>query len=194
VATTKLSRRRTTPGTRDTSELLVRAASQEFRQHGFEGTDSNKIAHRAGFAPQTFYRWFSDKTEIFIAVYRLWEEEERQLLSRLMATRGSVSRLAAAIVAYHREHLLFRRSLRTLAVANPAVRRARAESRLRQLDRLSKHGDDSTAARDAAAIALLKIERLADAVAEGELQDLGIADKLAMERISELLRELTDRS
>jgi AcrR family transcriptional regulator len=53
-----------------TRERLVQAAAAEFREQGFAGTDTNRIARRAGFAPQTFYRWFTDKTEIFIAVYR----------------------------------------------------------------------------------------------------------------------------
>ena len=46
--------------TSGTGTKLIAAAAAEFNDHGFSGTDSNKIARRAGFAPQTFYRWFKD--------------------------------------------------------------------------------------------------------------------------------------
>src|SRR4051812_9867208 len=47
-------------------EALLEAARAEFDESGFEGTDTNRIARRAGYAPQTFYRHFTDKTAIFI--------------------------------------------------------------------------------------------------------------------------------
>ena len=72
-----------------TPERLIAAAAAEFREAGFAGTDSNRIARRAGFAPQTFYRWFKDKTEIFIAVYR----------GKLQRFRGYHLKFRAALAA-----------------------------------------------------------------------------------------------
>ena len=60
----------------ETSARLVEAAAKEFAECGFEGTDTNKIARRAGFAPQTLYRWFEDKTAIFLVVYSEWVREQ----------------------------------------------------------------------------------------------------------------------
>ena len=60
----------------DTGKLLLKAAAAEFNQRGYDGTDTNRIARRAGFAPQTFYRWYKDKEEIFIEVYREWQSSE----------------------------------------------------------------------------------------------------------------------
>src|ERR1700761_8551817 len=60
----------------ETSARLIEAAAREFAECGFEGTDTNKIARRAGFAPQTLYRWFDDKTAIFLAVYSKWVREQ----------------------------------------------------------------------------------------------------------------------
>ena len=57
-----------------TRERLVEAAADAFNAHGFHGTDTNKIARAAGFAPQTFYRHFEDKLAIFIAVYEAWRQ------------------------------------------------------------------------------------------------------------------------
>src|SRR5215470_8598720 len=73
-----------------TGEKLVRAAAREFNEHGFLGTDTNRIARRAGFAPQTFYRWFGDKTEIFIKVYEQWQRDAPSEASHIPAQPASV--------------------------------------------------------------------------------------------------------
>ena len=79
---------------KSTSEKLIAAAAKEFNEHGFGGTDTNRIARRAGFAPQTFYRWFRDKVEIFIKTYELWQREEFGAISALLAQNASDARLA----------------------------------------------------------------------------------------------------
>jgi AcrR family transcriptional regulator len=174
----------------DTAAKLVAAAAKEFKRHGFHGTDSNKIARRAGFAPQTFYRWFRDKTEIFLAVYRAWEDEEREVVGGLLAEQAPDERLVDAIVAHHRAYRLFRRSLRQLSLEDAVVRKARAESRLRQIERIRRAaGPEVGSTADIAAI-LLQIERLSDAVAEGELIDLGVGDEAARAALGALLARL----
>src|ERR1700758_900052 len=90
-----------------TRERLIAAAAAEFREASFAGTDSNRIARRAGFAPQTFYRWFKDKTEIFIAVYRAWEEEELRALNALLAEGADDEAVVEAAVGHHRSWLKF---------------------------------------------------------------------------------------
>src|SRR5262245_12814544 len=92
AAKTKAKRKTSTKRTdKPTSAKLIAAAAKEFNQRGFDGTDTNRIARRAGFAPQTFYRWFRDKTEIFLAVYRAWDEEERGLLDKLLSRNAAAS-------------------------------------------------------------------------------------------------------
>src|ERR1700757_2350528 len=93
-----------------TSARLLHAAALEFNEQGFGGTDTNKIARRAGFAPQTFYRWFQDKVEIFIKTYERWRHEEFAAINKLLAENASDIRLARAIVAHHKAYLVFRRS------------------------------------------------------------------------------------
>ena len=83
--------------TRDESlEALMTTARSEFLRYGFDGTDVNRIARRSGVAPTTFYRWFKDKTDVFIAVYRRWEARELQSMRRLMAP-CSVSTTTASL-------------------------------------------------------------------------------------------------
>jgi AcrR family transcriptional regulator len=173
-----------------TSERLLRAAASEFNEHGFGGTDTNRIARRAGFAPQTFYRWFQDKVEIFIKTYERWTREEFGAIGTLMAENASDVRLARAIVAHHKAYLVFRRSLRQLSVENDVVRAARARSRLNQIAFVKSLSPD--VARDDASLAamLLQTERLADALAEGEFQDMGLANKAGEKALARLIHDL----
>jgi AcrR family transcriptional regulator len=168
-----------------TREALIKAAWSEFEDAGFDGTNTNRIAARAGFAPQTFYRHFENKTEIFLAVYERWVEEEQEALKDVR----EASRAAGVIVRHHRRSLNFRRALRALSVSDPAVRRARAQSRKSQIEtlkgrfpHLQKTGDADLAAR------LLLVERLSDACAEGELADLGLSAAAAEKQLADLLR------
>ena len=174
----------------DTPTRLVRAAMLEFNESGFGGTDTNRIARRAGFAPQTFYRWFKDKTDVFINAYRLWETEEREMISGLLAKRASADMLVEACVAHHRAHLRFRRSLRQLSLEDPVVRAARAESRLRQIEQIKRWRGTPRANAAEIATALLQFERLSDALAEGEIADLGLDERAARKALAALLRVL----
>jgi AcrR family transcriptional regulator len=160
-----------------TAARLVAAAAKEFNRSGFSGTDTNKIARRAGYAPQTFYRWFRDKTEIFLAVYRLWEEQERRQLGDLLARKAPSERIVEAIVSHHRAHRIFRRSLRQLTLEDPVVRRARAETRLRQIERIRNSLGRAAPTLAESATILFQMERLSDAIADDEFADLGVNEK-----------------
>lgn len=175
---------------KSTSEKLIEAAAKEFNEHGFGGTDTNRIARRAGYAPQTFYRWFRDKVEIFIKAYELWQREEFDAVSALLAQNASDTRLAQIVIEHHRTYLIFRRSLRELSVANDSVRAARAKSRLNQIEYIKKMGPKRR--RDAAsyAVILFQTERLADAVAEGEFNDMGLDEKAGERALARLIHDL----
>jgi AcrR family transcriptional regulator len=165
------------PAPRDTDatrEALLDAARQAFNEDGFFGTDSNKIARAAGFAPQTFYRHFSDKTEIFLAVYESWWTAEVDALGGVKR-EGPSSAVEAARIAllFHRRWRVFRRSLRHLAIVDPRVRAARAKAREAQIARAKAIARISRSDAEWIAI-LLSAERLCDAAADDELADLGI--------------------
>jgi AcrR family transcriptional regulator len=172
-----------------TDQRLREAAMAEFNDHGFTGTDTNRIARRAGFAPQTFYRWYADKTAIFIACYRAWEDEERAALQALIDAGAAPEAFVEAGVAQHRRYLKFRRSLRQLSLENDEVRRARAESRLRQVRQLQAWSP-GTRSTEALAVVLLEMERLTDAVAEGEFGDMGLGDDHARATMAALVQRL----
>jgi AcrR family transcriptional regulator len=73
----------------ETRARLVDAAEAEFNAHGFDGTDTNRIARRAGYAPQTFYRHFADKTAVFLAVYDRWWRNESDAIRSDIARPGA---------------------------------------------------------------------------------------------------------
>lgn len=168
-------------------QAIVDAARAEFDERGFEGTDTNRIARRAGYAPQTFYRHFRDKMATFLEVYRRWLDEEWNELHRCWDE--GPEKAAGVLLEHHARHRTFRRSLRALASTAQSVRTARAESRRRQIERI----DARTAAPGDSGLRvalLLAVERIADAAAEGELDDLGL-DRAAQERLlAETIRRL----
>jgi len=154
-------------------ENLLLAAAQDFEEVGYDGTHSNRIAARAGYAPQTFYRHFPDKLAIFLAVYADWNDGG---ISALPDLRDAYT-AAEALVAHHRAARVFRRSLRALTATEPRVAEARARARRRQAAALAA-ALPAFRARPAPDrfTTLLILERLADAVADSEFMALGIPD------------------
>lgn len=172
-------------------ENLLLAAARDFEEVGYDGTHSNRIAARAGYAPQTFYRHFPDKLAIFLAVYADWSDSGLAALPEIRDARAA----AEALIAHHRAARVFRRSLRTLTATEPRVAEARARARRRQAAALAAALPAFRArpAPDRFATLLL-IERLADAIADGEFQALGIADEEAITLLeAEILARLLPR-
>src|SRR5580692_1296371 len=97
-----------------TAVALLDAAEAEFNVRGFEGTDTNRIARAAGFAPQTFYRHFEDKRAVFLAVYERWWKGESAALEKAADAGEPPSGEAAARIAlaFHTKWRGFRRALR----------------------------------------------------------------------------------
>jgi AcrR family transcriptional regulator len=157
-----------------TREALLEAAERAFEVDGYFGTDSNKIARAAGYAPATFYRHFIDKNAIFLAVYdrvvaRTWDAID----ARCARTRSPAARVRVGLdlmLAQHKTHRALRAALRTLMLEDARLAAARRALQATHLDRLAR-----TLAlkpnRNAGALlsAVLLFERYADAVADGEL-------------------------
>ncbi len=94
------------------------------------------------------------------------------------------------MVEHHKAYRVFRRSLRQLSVENDVVRAARARSRLNQVEYVKNL--TPTVTRDDASIAtmLLQTERLADALAEGEFQDMGLSEQAGEAALARLIQDL----
>ncbi|HEY4985668.1 MAG TPA: helix-turn-helix domain-containing protein [Bradyrhizobium sp.] len=167
-----------------TRAAFVRAAWQEFEERGFEGMQSNRIARRAGYAPQTFYRHFTDKVDILLAVYADWIADEHKDLASAADSREA----ARVLLRHHRATLKFRRMMRSLAVTEERVRAARARSRLFHIAYLRKNLPHAADMSDAdLARSLLVLERVADACAEGQFAELSILPEDAEAHLSACL-------
>jgi AcrR family transcriptional regulator len=168
-----ISKKRSVQDNKPTQQRLVEAAEKEFREFGYSGTNSNQIASHAGFAPQTFYRHFSDKLEVFFAVYETWTQKELELLDQF----NDPQKIADTIIAHHRVYRVFRRDLRRLTVENEAVAAVRAASRKRYLEKFSEINPAADSLSRPQRIAtLLIIERLADAIADREFALLDVSE------------------
>lgn len=171
-----------------TIEKLIATATQEFGRYGYDGTDVNRISRRSGMAPTTFYRCFKDKLDIFLAVYQRWVAREKLLMRVLMTLQAPDDELVETCVSHHRDHLQFRRSLRLLTCQEPRVRRARALSRLEAITEIRVWRGERVADDARMALDLIQLERLADALAEGEMADMGLGETQARADLAGVLR------
>src|SRR5215510_9754180 len=127
--------RRGTP--RETRARLVTVAAAEFNRVGYHGTDSNRLARAAGYAPGTFYKHFPDKRAVLLAAYEAWVTAEWDAIARLVREDGRSATLAARIVdmvvALHRRWRGLRASLRVLVAEDLGARAFYRRQRRRQL-------------------------------------------------------------
>jgi len=166
---------------RETAARLVDAAARAFNTVGYQGTDSNRIARAAGYAPATFYKHFDDKREIFLATYERWVTNEWTAIEREVAKGGDaggvVSRIVDLVLEAHRRGRGLRSNLMAFLASDPDVRRFYRAQRRRQLAMLEGlrarlRARPRTAAEDA--VLLFTLERTSDALANGEIADLGV--------------------
>jgi AcrR family transcriptional regulator len=175
---------------------LVASAAKEFNRVGYRGTDSNRLARAAGYAPGTFYLHFPDKRDAFLAAYEAWVTAEWASIAKIMRQGGSraalAERLVDAVLALHRRWRGLRGSLRALVAEDATARTFYRRQRRRQLELLAtldRRAGSAPHSREKDAVLLYTLERVCDAVADGELRELG----LAVEPTVGLLRDLVAR-
>ena len=182
----------------DTRARLVTAAAAVFNRAGYHGTDSNRLARAAGYAPATFYKHFPDKRALFLAVYESWVTAEWAAVERVVrsaaAAEARAARIVAMIVALHRRWRGLRAGLRALVATDETARAFYRAQRRRQLRMLAALADAPRRSSEADAILLFTLERVADAIADGELHDLGVAVEPTILRLRALvLRHLSPK-
>ena len=203
----------------ETRTKLVEAAGKLFNSVGYFGTDSNRIAREAAYAPGTFYVHFADKREIFLEVYRGWVDSEWRAIAAAIVPEKSAGarslehvpekwkpvfrkghasaqslRIAQAVLRHHREWRMFRKSLRALTVTDERVHQVRVGERARQIAQTSEllraRGVTQTPARIYANLLLFEI--LCDAVADGDTETLGLKERDILARLAADVDALLD--
>src|SRR5271163_2601658 len=180
-----------------TRDALLEAAARIFNSAGYHGTDSNRIAREAGYAPGTFYVHFGDKLAIFLEVYEGWVSTEWAAVEAILKSGGPArelrKRLSGAVLEHHRKWRTFRASLRALTATDDRVHAARVASRARQLDTMTRLLSARGAPipdRARMLAQLLIAEALCDAVAEGDAKSLGIGESEMVRLLDESSRDL----
>src|SRR5580693_5264913 len=181
----------------ETRRALVEAAARIFNSAGYHGTDSNRIAREAGYAPGTFYVHFADKLAIFLAVYEGWVSTEWASVEAILKSGGTARairrRLSRAVLEHHRKWRTFRASLRALSSTADVVHAARVASRGRQIEtmtRLIRARNTRVPSRARMLAQLLIAEALCDAVAEGDVESLDIREEEVVRMLDESSRDL----
>jgi AcrR family transcriptional regulator len=164
-----------------TRERLIAAAALLFNRAGYHGTDSNRIARQAGYSPGVFYKHFTDKREIFLAVYENWVAAEWKNAALHLQAGGPrhllARRLIENLVEFHTRWKGLRASLIELVFADLQIRRFYRDQRRRQLNLMAALREQIGAPRQRReddAILLFTLERTGDALAHDELRDLGV--------------------
>ena len=179
----------------ETRERLVTSASFLFNRDGFHGTDSNKIARHAGFAPGTFYKYFADKKAAFLAVYERWAASDWEAVSNVLSSSSTRGEIASGLVALQIEAQRgwhgFRASLGTLT-GDPDVRALRRDHRTRHLEliaSLREQAGGPKKSREQDALLLFTLERGCDALADFEATDLRLSEKALVRELEALLEK-----
>lgn len=172
----------------ETSQRLVAAAALLFNRAGYHGTDSNRIAHAAGYATGVFYKHFRDKREIFLAAYLEWSRAEWEEVAKIFASGGSNREMARKLVGmsikFHTRWRGLLASLRELVFSDPVVRRFHRRQRRNQLDRMAelrRQRGSRAHRREEDLVHLYTTERVYDAIAQGDLRVLGLSEKFLIE-------------
>lgn len=197
----------------DTRARLIAAAADVFNEVGYGGTDSNRIARAAGYAPGTFYKHFVDKKQIFLAVYDEWVTREWAEVSATLApteepsedpsthtgktesAQSKAEKLVDMFIAHHRRWSGFRAALRALVATDPEIRDFYRSQRRRQLELLAglrSQARQTPKSREEHAVLTFTLERAADSLADGEAAALGLDAKSLRNQMIELVRSHID--
>lgn len=90
--------RRTRMAPAERRGVILAAASEMFRRHGFAGASVDAIAAASGVSGPAIYRYFSGKTELLLA---LLETAVTQAVASLEASPGAGVEAMAGVLARH---------------------------------------------------------------------------------------------
>lgn len=177
-----------------TRSQLKLAAQREFISAGYFFTDTNKIARLAGYSPASFYRHFEDKVAVFIDVYRDWHAEQMNAIEKALHEGGDArtisTRLTQVILAFYTKWINFRAAARVLALSEERVgtyKRARRAELVDAIILLRKKLGFSTKQVHEVVTFLIELERLCDAIADGEYAQFGIPVETSTRELETLL-------
>ena len=79
-------------------QLIIRTATGEFAQYGFENTNINTIAERAGISVGSLYKYFESKQDLFLFTIAQGTEVLRDVLASIVPSDRSFEEKCAALI------------------------------------------------------------------------------------------------
>jgi AcrR family transcriptional regulator len=119
----------------DNRQRILRAARQLIADGGFREAQVVAVAHAAGVATGTIYRYFPSKADLFAEVLRIICQRELDVVSSIARSGGSAAeRLASAVRAFSSRALRARRLAYAIIVepVDPEIDEVRLEYRRAQ--------------------------------------------------------------
>jgi AcrR family transcriptional regulator len=128
-----------------TYEALLEAAARVFAARGFDAAQTPDIAHEAGVSTGAFYRYFSDKRQVFLEVMASHlQRAYDDLLTRLQPDRfigddavAGIDRALEVLFDHIRRDAPLERELIKMSLRDPEVQRMRADFEAMGLDILT---------------------------------------------------------
>ncbi len=122
-----------------TRERLMHAAAQLFSEQGYDATTTNQISRKARVSVGIFYKYFRDKRDIFLEIYR---EYSTRVVETLVAEldperwreadiQSAVQSLVRTAYESHKVDPGIRHAFTQIAMKDPAFREMRDEIRQR---------------------------------------------------------------
>ncbi|WP_144394223.1 TetR/AcrR family transcriptional regulator [Pleionea sediminis] len=166
-----------------TKQKIIDAGIHLFNTEGYFNVNSNVIATHAGVSVGSFYNYFEDKSELFLEIYKLWHESQRQDIFNLVlespSDKNFTLKFVEAILPYYKSQILFRSAINILRNQSEAVREFRLEQQQKIIDAIIKLCNlrNIEKSKEEAVVFQMQIERLFDAYASNEFKDLGFKVK-----------------
>ena len=178
-------------------DAIISSGKIVFNREGYFGTNSNVIAQRSGYAASSFYTHFRDKLDLFLVVYGTWVDGEWSSLRAAVDVsiepseflREAVERL----IEHHRRWRTFRANLRALAALEPRMREAQNRQRRDQIEWLKDLTEKlgwPPPSTSKCTLVVLALERILDAIAEGDVVELGVDSKELKQAVVSMLEHL----
>jgi len=180
--------------TASTRERLVRAAAEELNRAGFGGTNTNKIARAAGFAPATFYRYFDDKRAIMVAAFDWVLSLQREAMIALVAEAdptdiaGIARRMVQSLADHQRAWQKLVASGLVIASEDPelaSLLHAKRAQDLAAMEAICARLGGKPKSREEDLLLLLTVEGLCVLLATTDPSAIGVSEEALVERMAQ---------
>ncbi|RXK14082.1 TetR family transcriptional regulator [Halarcobacter mediterraneus] len=93
--------------TQEKKEEILKAASEIFKEFGFERASMSKISSRLGGSKATLYNYFSSKEELFFEVISIENAQESDFVHKVIDTKNEINDLPTQLYKFGKRFLNF---------------------------------------------------------------------------------------